>query len=615
MSFSAALYRRLHWLNLPGALLIALLQRTPIIRVAATAGDYVLSSTAGNVLKAAATTLGALGAVHSMAGATTLSASTPSPASGTVGGILKTIVFSVKGAQSDASAWTVNGGMPPGLKMKSYGSTSAGVSSGLIDGASTLQLDGTPTNAGQYLLSLTAWQSAGGSGTSTLFTYVINIAAAPNSAPTITTQPTAKTVPVGGTVQFIAAVAGSPTPTLQWFKGSSPISGATTTILTISGATSVDVATYALVATNSQGSATSNTVTLTVTGGVTAPTITTQPSASAVTVGSAASFTVFASGTSPLTYDWKKDGTSISGATNATYTIASAATPAAGSYTVVVSNSAGSVTSTAASLTVTATSTTAPRLSNLSVRTALTANQIVIVGFTMSGGSKSVLLRAVGPSLATFGVPDVMANPKLDLYAGGIKVDSNDNWGGSAALSASFQSVGAFSYAPSTSLDAALVTTIEGGRTLQVSGPTAGTVLVEGYDAGTGVTPRFTNLSARNKVGTGANILIAGFTLDGEGARNLLIRAVGPQLSEFGVSGVLTDPKLEIYSGNTKIAENDNWSSSLAATAASVGAFALTAGSKDAAIIVALPKGGYTVQVSGADGGVGEAIVEIYELP
>ncbi len=615
MSFSAALHRRLHWLNLPGALLIALLQRTPIIRVAATAGDYVLSSTAGNVLKAAATTLGALGAVHSMAGATTLSASTPSPASGTVGVVFNTVVFSVKGAQSAASSWTVNGGVPPGLSLKAYGTTTTGVTSGLINNASTLQLDGTPTSAGQFLLSLTAWESAGAKNTSTTFTYVINIAAAPNSAPTISTQPTSKTVAAGGTAQFIAAVSGSPTPTLQWFKGSSPISGATSTILTISGATSADAATYTLVATNSQGSATSNAVTLTVTGGVTAPTITTQPSASAVSVGSAASFTVVASGSSPLTYDWKKDGTSISGATNATYTIASAATSDAGSYTVVVSNSAGSVTSTAASLTVTATSTTAPRLSNLSVRTALTANQIVIVGFTMSGGSKRVLLRAVGPTLAAFGVPDVMANPMLDLYAGAIKVDSNDNWGGSAALSASFQSVGAFSYAASTSLDAALVTTIEGGRTLQVSGPAAGTVLVEGYDAGTGDTPRFTNLSARNKVGTGANILIAGFTLAGDGARNLLIRAVGPKLSEFGVTGVLTDPKLEIYSGSTKIAENDNWSATLAATSASVGAFALTAGSKDAAITVSLPAGGYTVQVSGADGGVGEAIVEIYELP
>ena len=71
----------------------------------------------------------------------------------------------------------------------------------------------------------------------------------------------------------------------------------------------------------------------------------------------------------------------------------------------------------------------------------------------------------------------------------------------------------------------------------------------------------------------------------------------------------------EIYSDTTKIAENDNWSVSLASTAASVGAFALTAGSKDAAITVSLPKGGYTVQVSGADGGVGDALVEIYELP
>jgi len=614
MKLSAVICRRLHWLNLPGALLIALLQRTPVVRVAATAGDYVLSSTAGNVLKAAATSLGALGALHSMAGATTLSSSTPNPASLRVG-TAANIFYNVVGSQSQASSWTVNG-TPPGLTFTAFPNTGTGVTSGNVNtNGAQLYLSGTPTTAGQFVLSLRAWEGPNGTLTSTTFSYTINVQAAANTAPTISTQPTSKTIPVGGTAQFIAATSGSPTPTLQWFKGSSPISGATTTILTISGATSADAATYTLVATNSIGSATSNAVTLTVTGGATAPTISTQPSASAVSVGSAASFMVVASGTSPFTYEWKKDGTSISGATNATYSIASAATRDAGSYTVVVSNSAGSVSSTAASLTVTATSTTAPRLSNLSVRTALTANQIVIVGFTMSGGSKRVLLRAVGPTLAAFGVPDVMANPMLDLYAGATKVDSNDNWGGSAALSAAFQSVGAFSYAASTSLDAALITTIEGGRTLQVSGPAAGTVLVEGYDAGTGDTPRFTNLSARNKVGTGANILIAGFTLDGEGARNLLIRAVGPKLSEFGVTGVLTDPKLEIYSGSTKIAENDNWSVTLAATSASVGAFALTAGSKDAAITVSLPAGGYTVQVSGADGGVGEAIVEIYELP
>ena len=343
-----------------------------------------------------------------------------------------------------------------------------------------------------------------------------------------------------------------------------------------------------------------------------APSILTNPISNTVTAGSSHTFSVVASGSATLTYQWSKNGSPISGATYSTYSISSTSTSDAGSYTVVVTNSAGSVTSSAATLTVTATK---PRLSNLSVRTALDANQIVIVGFTMSGGAKNVLLRAAGPTLSAFSVPDVMADPKLDLFSGQTKLTSNDNWGGSTTLSAVFQSVGAFAYSSTTSLDAALVTSIDGGRTVQVSGPTAGAVLVEGYDAGSGDTQRFTNLSARNKVGTGANILIAGFTLSGSGTRNLLIRAVGPKLSDFGVTGVLTDPKLEIYSGTTKVSENDNWASTLATTFSSVGAFGLTAGSKDAAITVSLPAGGYTVQVSGADGGVGEAIVEIYELP
>ena len=344
------------------------------------------------------------------------------------------------------------------------------------------------------------------------------------------------------------------------------------------------------------------------------PVITIQLNSSSVTSGSAASFSVVASGTAPFTYQWRKDGSSISGATSSTYSISSTSRSDAGSYTVVVTNSVGSATSNAATLTVTAAA-TAPRLSNLSVRTALDANQIVIVGVTMSGGAKNVLLRAAGPTLSVFGVPNVMGDPKLDLYSGSTKVTTNDNWGGSTTLASAFQSVGAFAYSSTTSLDSALVTSIDGGRTVQVSGPTAGTVLVEGYDSGSGDSQRFTNLSARNKVGTGANILIAGFTLTGSGTRDVLIRAVGPKLSEFGVTGVLTDPKLEIYSGTTKLTENDNWSSSLATTFSYVGAFGLTAGSKDAAIIIPLAAGGYTVQVSGADGGVGEAIVEIYELP
>jgi WD40 repeat protein len=343
----------------------------------------------------------------------------------------------------------------------------------------------------------------------------------------------------------------------------------------------------------------------------TAPTITSQPSASSVAVGSAASFSIVAGGTAPLSYQWRKDGVAISGATSSTYTIASTKTSDAGSYTVVVTNSAGSVTSNSTVLTVRA----LPRLYSLAVRTVLEADQVLIVGFTMSGGGKNVLLRAVGPTLGTFGVGGTMADPKLDLYRDSSLITSNDNWGGGSSLAATFQSAGAFAYASATSLDAALVASISGGRTAHVYGRTGGAVLVEGYDVGTGDAQRFTGLSARNRVGTGANILIAGFSLSGEGMRNLLIRAVGPTLGGFGVPGVLSDPKLEIYQGSTKIGENDNWSSMLSNAFSSVGAFQLTPGSKDAAITISLPANGYTVQVSGADGGVGEALVEIYELP
>ncbi|MBL9201749.1 MAG: hypothetical protein JNL39_14660, partial [Opitutaceae bacterium] len=167
-----------------------------------------------------------------------------------------------------------------------------------------------------------------------------------------------------------------------------------------------------------------------------------------------------------------------------------------------------------------------------------------------------------------------------------------------------------------TSLDAALMRNCEGGNTAQVSGAAGGNVLVEAYDAGSGTNPRLINVSARNLVGTGADILIAGVTLAGTGSKNLLIRAVGPTLGVFGVPGTLVDPKLSIYnSSGVVIAENDNWSGGLAGTFASVGAFALASGSKDAALVISLPPGGYTVQVSGADGGTGEALIELYELP
>jgi hypothetical protein len=159
-----------------------------------------------------------------------------------------------------------------------------------------------------------------------------------------------------------------------------------------------------------------------------------------------------------------------------------------------------------------------------------------------------------------------------------------------------------------------------GGYTAQVkgAGDTTGNALVEVYDAATTNTAvSFVNLSARTQLDAG-QILIAGVSVSAGANKSLLIRAVGPKLADFGVGGVLGDPKIEVYnSSGVKIMENDNWGGTpaLTAAAASVGAFALEAAGKDAALALTLPAGGYTVQVSGAAGTAGVVLVEVYELP
>ncbi len=255
---------------------------------------------------------------------------------------------------------------------------------------------------------------------------------------------------------------------------------------------------------------------------------------------------------------------------------------------------------------------TTARLSNLSVRTAMAAGQNLIVGFFVDGGSRSILVRAAGPALTVLGVPGAMTDPRLDLYNGSTLVLSNEDW--PASLATTFSSVGAFAF-PAGSRDAAFLQPIGGSASVHARGTGAGILLVEAYDTGAGNSPRLTNVSARNQVGTGDNILIAGFNIAGTGTKQLLLRAVGPKLAAFGVTGFLVDPKLELYSGSTKLTENDSWTASLATTFTAVGAFQLDAGSRDAALLTTLAPGAYTVQVSGVNNGTGEALIEIYEVP
>lgn len=136
---------------------------------------------------------------------------------------------------------------------------------------------------------------------------------------------------------------------------------------------------------------------------------------------------------------------------------------------------------------------------------------------------------------------------------------------------------------------------------------------------GTSGTVRLGNLATRALVGAGDQVLIPGFTVTGTGQMRVLLRAVGPTLAAFGVTGVLADPQVTLFAGTTVVAGNDNWGSAanaaeVAAAAAQVGAFALGSGSRDAAMLVTLPPGSYTAGVSGVGGTTGTALVEVYVL-
>ena len=352
-------------------------------------------------------------------------------------------------------------------------------------------------------------------------------------------------------------------------------------------------------------------------GGNVAPTFSTQPFSQSVTAGTAVTFSATVTGTPAPTLQWQRNGTAIPGATAATLTLPAVTSADAGSYALVATNAAGTRTSSVAALNVTtATSTGVARLSNLSVRTALAAGQTLFVGFSVSGGSRPLLLRGVGPTLTAFGLDGAMTDPRLELYNGSALVAENNDWGSSPALTNAFASVGAFALLPG-SRDAALLQAVDGTRSVQLKGTGAGVALVELYDTGSGNSPRLVNVSARNLVGTGDNILIVGFFIEGTGPKNLLIRAVGPRLADLGVTGALADPRFEVFRAGsaTAVAGNDNWDAALAPTFPAVGAFPLLAGSRDAALVTALAPGSYTVQVSGTGGATGEALVEIYEVP
>jgi hypothetical protein len=268
-------------------------------------------------------------------------------------------------------------------------------------------------------------------------------------------------------------------------------------------------------------------------------------------------------------------------------------------------------------LTVTYTLSGATQLLNISTRLRVeTGDDALIGGFIITGNaSKRVIIRALGPSLAQFGLTDLLANPVLELRAAnGSVLQSNNNW--KDTQQAEIQDSGV---APSNDLESALITTLAPGNyTAVVRGDqnTTGIGVVEVYDLDQTVDSLLANISSRGLVKTGNNVMIGGFIVGGgAGSSKVALRAIGPSLSQLGVPNPLPDPTLELRDGNgALLTANDNWKDD-AAQAAELVTFGLQPQNDlESALIATLPPGPSTGIVAGKGGATGIALVEVYHL-
>ena len=382
------------------------------------------------------------------------------------------------------------------------------------------------------------------------------------------------------------------------------------------------------------------------------PVITTQPVSVTVAAGSTAVFSAVETN-SPTSYQWQRNGLNVpattTGANGAILVLSGATAAQAGTYTLIASNSGGSITSTPATLTV-ATTSEITRLTNLSTLTDITeAVPSFTLGTVVNGfGTKPLVVRASGPTLGLpvaqggIGVPGTIGDPKVDLLAGQTIVATNDNWQTPAYAGApnasevrtAMASVGAFPFVAPSGLDAAIYSAnlpAQGttGYTVQVSGVNGsrGVVIAEIYDATPGgtftsSTPRLINVSVLKQVNAGSSITL-GFNVGPPGgttAKTILIRVIGPGLTPIIGSGAMSDPQLTLFNtSQVVIATNDNWGGDLALRAVTQSVapgFVITdSSSKDAMLLVTLSPGGYTAEARGVGSSSGLVIVEAYEVP
>lgn len=361
-----------------------------------------------------------------------------------------------------------------------------------------------------------------------------------------------------------------------------------------------------------------------------------SPQDTTLFVGGRLELNVSPAGTGPATYQWYFNDQPIPSATTSSLRRDAASLSDDGLYTVAVNQSGTLTMSSPAQVTV---KPATVRLINISVLAMVgPALPTPIVGFVNAGSSSTpgrTLIRATG-----FGLPSSVPNPRLSAPHLRLfkeqAVSAEDIGGGvRSEVTQWAKQVGAFTlFTPPLPLPLGAVL---GSAILEDLGPGSHTVHTISNTGGTGrcltelyAPPAssaagtvFANTSVRGQAAVGADILTAGFVLQGEGRKDVLIRGVGPTLSEYGVSHPVPDPRIHLHAslgayGSALLAENDNWGSipseavAIAEAAKKSGAFVLDPARADAALLVSLAAGAYTVQMSPADGVAGEGLIEIY---
>src|SRR4029077_12313256 len=260
--------------------------------------------------------------------------------------------------------------------------------------------------------------------------------------------------------------------------------------------------------------------------------------------------------------------------------------------------------------------TVSSRALNLSTRGAVSVGDNVLIGgFIITGTEpKTIVLRALGPSLSSYGLSGVLSDPVLSVYnSSRTLIATNDNW----QSDPNHFVVESNGLTPANPLESATAQTLApGAYTVIVTGhdPTPGIGLVELYDLSPLSNSTVENMSTRSSVGTADNVLISGFIVGDVDSATVVVRALGPSLASLGVSGVLSDPTLTIYDSNgSAIATNDNWQDNVNAIDIQRNGLA-PPNPSESALVLHLPAGRYTAIVTGANGGAGVALAEVYTL-